>query len=123
MITKVVNSIFSIYAFGQQCVVIKGMLQSPHLKYHMKTIGIDQSVSNGASFEHKCLNNIKNIYQHAGKCDDQQKFKYHIEAAMISTTGEITDDIPSLPMNETTVNKPSSRKLIRLFTNIFDVKN
>ena len=89
----------------------------------MKTIGIYQSVSNRASFEHKCLNNIKKIYQHAGKCDDQQKFKYHLEAAMVSTPGEITDDILSLTMTETTVNKPSSRKSIRLFTNIFDVKN
>ena len=88
----------------------------------MKTIAIDKSLCNRSSFEHKFLNNIKKMYQHASKCDDQQKFKYHIEAAMISTTGEITDDIPGLPMNETTVNKPSSRKLIRLFTNIFDVK-
>ena len=51
------------------------MLQYPRLKYHTKTIHIDQSVRKGAYFEHKCLNNIKKIYQHAGKCDDQQKFK------------------------------------------------
>ena len=56
--------------------MLKGILQSPHLKDHMNTIGIDQSVSYGASFEHKFLNNIKNIYQYAGKWDDQQRFKY-----------------------------------------------
>ena len=57
----------------------------------MKTIGIDQSLSNMPSIEHKCLNNIKNIYQHAGKCDDQQNIKDIIDAAMVSTTEEIID--------------------------------
>ena len=41
----------------------------------MKKFGIDQSLGNSASFEHNFLNNIKKIYQHAGNCDDQQKFK------------------------------------------------
>ena len=35
------------------------MLQSPRLKYYTKTIGIDQSLRNRTSFEHKYLNNIK----------------------------------------------------------------
>ena len=30
------------------------MLKSQRLKYHIKTIGIDQSLKNSASFEHKC---------------------------------------------------------------------
>ena len=59
--TKVIDYILSIDIFEQKCTVPKGMLQSPHLKYQMKTIGIDQSVRNRASFEHKCLNNIKYI--------------------------------------------------------------
>ena len=46
---------------AEKCVVIKGMLQSPRIEDHMKTIGIEQSISNRSSFEHKCLNNI-NIY-------------------------------------------------------------
>ena len=41
---------------------------------------------------------------------------------MVSTPGQITDDTPSLPMTQTTVNKPSAMKSISLFTNIFDVK-
>ena len=51
--------------------MIEGILQYKRLKDHMKTIGIDQSLSNNASFEHKCLNNIKYIYQmcHTDKCD------------------------------------------------------
>ena len=80
-----VDSILSIETFEQQCSVLKGMLQSPCLKGRIKTIGIDQSVRNRDSFEHKCFNNIKKIYKHAGKCDDQQIFKDIIEADMVST--------------------------------------
>ena len=58
--TKVIDYVLSIDTFEQQCVVLKGMLQSPRLKYHVQTIGIDQSLSNNAIYEHKCLENIKN---------------------------------------------------------------
>ena len=85
ILNKAIDSILSIDTFEQQCVVIKGMLQSPRLEYHMKTIGIDQSLCNRSSFEHKFLNNIKNIYQHAVKCNDQQNLKDIIDAAMVST--------------------------------------
>ena len=42
------------------------MLRSPRLEDHMKSIGIDQSLSNRYYFEQKFVDNIKNIYQHAG---------------------------------------------------------
>ena len=45
-----------------------------------------------------------------------------IDAAMVSTPEEITNDSPSLPMTQTTVTKPTSRKALCLFTNIFDDK-
>ena len=45
----------------------------------------------------------KKIYQHEGKCDDQQNLKDIIDAAMVSTTEEITDDSPSFPTTQTTV--------------------
>ena len=102
--------------------MIKGVLQSPRLKYHTKTIGIDQSLSNRASFEHNCLNNIKYIYQHSGKCDDQQNFKDILEADMVSNLEEITDDSPSFPVIKITVKTLSARKSLPLFTNIFDVQ-
>ena len=51
----------------------------------MKTIGIDQSLCNRSSFEHKCMNNIKNIYQYAGKCDNQQNLKGVIDSAVVLT--------------------------------------
>ena len=69
----------------------------------MNTIGIDQSLCNRSYFEHKILNNIKNIYQHADKCDDQQNLKDIIDAAMVSNPEDIIYDSPSLPMTQTTV--------------------
>ena len=59
--TKVIDSVLSIHTFEQKCVVIKGMLQSPRLKYHVQTIVIDQSLSNNALYEHKFLENIKKL--------------------------------------------------------------
>ena len=77
------------------------MLQSPHLEDHMKTIGIDQSSCNRPSVEHKYMKNIKKMYQHAGKCDDQQNLKDILDAYMVSTPEEATYDSPRLPMTST----------------------
>ena len=55
IMTKVVDYILSIDTFEQKCVVLKGMLQSPLLKDHVQTIGIDQYLSNNAIYDHKCL--------------------------------------------------------------------
>ena len=60
IMTKVIDSVLPIDKFEQKCVALKGMLQSLRLKYHVQTIGIDQSLSNNAIYEHKCLENIKN---------------------------------------------------------------
>ena len=88
----------------------------------MKNIRIYQSLCTRSSFEQKCLNNTKNIYQHAGKCDDQQNLKNIVDAAMVLTTEGVTDNIPNAPMASTPVNKPSFKKSLCLFTNILDVK-
>ena len=61
------------------------MCRAPRIKYHVKTIGINQSLRNIALFEHICLQNIKKLYKHALKCDDQQQFKDILEASMVST--------------------------------------
>ena len=71
IMTKVIDCVLSIDTFEQQCVVLKGMLQSPRLKYRVHTIGVDSSLSNNTIYEHKCLENIKKLYKQAGKCDDQ----------------------------------------------------
>ena len=99
------------------------MLQSPRLKYHVQTIGIDQYLRKNALYEHKCLENMKKLYKQAGKCDYQQPFKDILEDAIVSTPGGFTDDSPISPMTSTSVKKPSARKPLCIFTNILDVKN
>ena len=68
------------------------------------------------------MNNIKNIYQHAGKCGDQQNLKDVLDAAMVSTPEEVIYDSPNVPMTPTLVKKTSARKSLCLFTNILNVK-
>ena len=98
VLKKVVESILSINTFEQKCVVIKFLLQSSHLENHMKTSGIDQSSFARSSFENRCMNNIKKIYQHAGKCDDQLNLKDIIDAAILSTPEGVTDNSPNIHM-------------------------
>ena len=74
-------------------------------------------------FEHECMNNIKKIYQRAGKCDNQQNLKNIIDATMVLTPEGVTDKSPNVPMTSTSVKKPTYGKPLCLFTNIFDVKN
>ena len=63
IMTKVIDYVLSIDKFEQQFVVLKGMLQSPRLKYHVQAIGIDSSLSNNDIYEHKCLENTKILYK------------------------------------------------------------
>ena len=101
---------------------LKYMLQSLNLKNHVKTIGIDQYLRKNAPFEQKCLENIKKLYKHAGKCDGQNKLKDILETAMVSTPEGLTENSPRSPSKPTPVNKPSARKSLCLFTNILDAK-
>ena len=68
------------------------------------------------------MNNIKNIYQHAGKCDYQQNLKDILEAALLSTPEGFIYNSPNVHMPSTPVKKPSASKSLCLFTNILDVK-
>ena len=68
------------------------------------------------------MNNIKNIHQHAGKCDDQRNIKDIIDAAMVSPPEGVTYNIPNAPMIPTPVKKPSARKSLYLFIKILNVK-
>ena len=76
----------------------------------MKTIGIDQSLRNSALFKHRCLQNIKTLYKHAGKCDGQQQIKDILEYAMVYTPEVFTDNCPRSPMTPKPVKKPSAIK-------------
>ena len=122
ILNKAIDSILSIDTFEQKCVVIKCMLQSSRLEDHMKTIGIDQSSFTRSSFEHRYMNNIKTIYQHAGNCDDQQNLKDILEADILSTPEGVTNNIPNVNLTSSPAKKPSARKPLCLFTNILDVK-
>ena len=119
--TKVIDYIISIDTFEQQCVILKGMLQSPRLKYHVQNIGIHPSLSNNAIYEHKCIENIKNLYKQNGKCDNKQQFKDILEADMVSTPEGFTNNSPISPMTSSPVKTPSAQKSLCMFTNIFDV--
>ena len=55
------------------------------------------------------MNKIKNIYQHAGKCDNQQNLKYIIDADMVSTPEGVTYYSPNVPMKSTPLKKNSAR--------------
>ena len=48
----------------------------------MNTIGVDQYLRNRPSVEHKFLNNIKMIYQCAGKYYDQKNLEDILDAAI-----------------------------------------
>ena len=99
------------------------MLQSTRLEDNMKTIGIEQSLCNRSYFENKFLNNIRYIYQHAGKCDNQQNLTNILDAVTVSTPEGVIDEGPHVPMTSTLVKKPSARKSLCLFINILNVKN
>ena len=71
MLTKVIDTFIEIDSFENQCVIIKGLLQAERLQKHMLIIGVGQSLSNSALYEHICLENTKYIYKLAGKCDNQ----------------------------------------------------
>ena len=64
----------------------------------MNTIGIDQSSFTRSSFEHRCMKNTKKIYQHAGKCGDQQNLKDILEDTILSTPEGFTYNSPNVPM-------------------------
>ena len=86
IITQVIDCALSIDTYEKQYDVLKVMSPSPRLKYTMNNIGIDQSLRNSALFNRRCLQNIKKLCKHAGKCDTQQQFKDIIEATMVSAT-------------------------------------
>ena len=58
----------------------------------MVNIGIDQSLSNSETYEHRCLENINKLYTFTGKCDDQHNYKAIIEVEMVSTTDRFNNN-------------------------------
>ena len=79
VLTKLIGLILHFESFEQQCVIIKGLLQSDQLKKNIVTIEIDQSLSNCEMYEHRCLKSINKLYTSSGKCDYQLQFKAILE--------------------------------------------
>ena len=96
-------------------------MKSPRLKYHIDNIGIYQYLSNNYLYENKHLEKIKKLYNHAGKCDNQQQLKYILEYAIVYTPEGFTNDSLISSTTSTPVKKTSDRKSLCLFTNILDV--
>ena len=51
----------------------------------MVSVGFYQPLSSSSFYEHRCLENIKELYKTSGKCEDQHHHMAMIEAVMIST--------------------------------------
>ena len=49
-LNEVIDLIIEIESFKQQCVIVKGVLQSERMEKRMVTIGVDQSLSNSAMY-------------------------------------------------------------------------
>ena len=96
--------------------MLKGRLQSPQLKDHVHTIGINQPLSNNAIYENKFLKNIKKLYKQAGKCKYQKTLIDILEDAIVSTPKGITDNSYISPRTPTPVKKPSAQKSLCMFT-------
>ena len=58
-----------------------------------------------STFEHRCMNNIKNIYRHSGRCDDQKNLRDILEAVLLSTPEGFKDNSPNVNMPSTPVRK------------------
>ena len=89
----------------------------------MVAIGLDKLSSNSVLYEHICLGNINKLYKSDGKCDNQQQYKDIIEAAMVSTSEEITEKISMSHSTYVPVPKPSTRKSLHTFLKVLDIKH
>ena len=87
----------------------------------MVKICVDNSLSNSSLYEHRCLENIKYIYQSYGKCGDQQHYKSILEYDMVSTS----DFFLKIPMSSgpyMSIKQPKARKSLHRFATTLDVK-
>ena len=74
-------------------------------------------------YEHRCLENTKELYKTAGKCYHEQKYKAIIEVALVSTPEGCTNNIPMKPNPYVSTKNTSAIKPLRKFTWIFNVKH
>ena len=89
----------------------------------MYTVGFNQSLIKSAMYEHRCLENIKNLLKNSGKCEDQQHYKAIIQAWMVSTTEGGSSNSPMSPSQYVTVIYPSAIKPPHQLLEKLDVKH
>ena len=66
--------------------------------------------------------NINKLYTYAGKCDYQHHYKAIIEFSIVSTPEIFTNNSPVSHGPSVNVINPSARTLLRIFTEVLDVK-
>ena len=113
-----IDYILSIDTIEQQCVVIKVMLQSLRMKYHVQTIGIDQSLSNIAIYEQKCLENIKIYTNKVVRVMTSNNSNIFLVILWFLLLKDSPTKVLYIPLHQ----KPRARKSLFLFTNILEVK-
>ena len=59
----------------------------------MDNIGVDQSLSNSALYENRCLENINKLCKSSAKFHDQQQYKAILEELIVSTPGKFIEKI------------------------------
>ena len=88
----------------------------------MVMIGVDQPLSNIALYEHNILEEINKVYKFSGRFDYRHKYKAILEAAMVSTNGGLTENIPiSLGMFGA-MKKSSAKTYFSPFSEVLDVE-
>ena len=92
------------------------------IKQHKVTIGVDQLLSNSGIVEHRCLENITNLYKCSGKYNNQQYCKAIIETSMVSNTEGLTDNSQSFGVILMNMKNPSTRNSLSSFSELLDVK-
>ena len=88
----------------------------------MVAITIGLLFSNSELHEHICLENVKNLYKSDFKCDDQQQYKYILEAEVVSTPKQFNDKSQFLSDQYEPDKNLSAGKPLRQFFDSLDIK-
>ena len=68
------------------------------------------------------MHNIKKLYNNVGICVNENNFIVIIETEMFITIKGLTDNNPLAVFTSVITNNPSSKKILRKLSDLFDVK-
>ena len=66
------------------------------------------------------MENIDNLYKYTGKCDYQQQWKATTQAAIVSNPEGFNKNIPIYVGIPVTMNNPSARNFLSIFSSLLD---